>query len=127
MVGNEAAKEGNSTIMTINERLIEALSMLGIPVTFREFQGDEDRYIVFDYNTIPIDFADDEPDHEKYLIQVHLFCPLGTNSISDTRKIKEALFEAGMTWPEMTDASDKDSQHLVFECENAEGIDYGED
>ena len=103
--------------MTLNERLIEALSVLKIPIDPNEYQGKAEQYLVFNYNTIPDDFADDEPEHERYLIQVHFFCRIETNSLSCAKKIKRALFEAGMTWPEMTDASDKEGQHLVFECE----------
>lgn len=126
MAGNKITEKGDGAMMSINERIKEALSVLEIPVVPKVFQGDDERYIVFNYNTIPVDFADDGPEHERYLIQVHLFCPLGANSLSEMRKIKEALFEAGMTWPDVTDVSDKNGQHLVFECEIAEGTSYGE-
>lgn len=127
MAGDQAAEEGDGKVMTINEVLQEALSILDVPVYPKVFEGTEDSYIVFNYNTVPIDFADDAPEHERYLIQVHFFCPLGSNSLSDAKQIREALFEAGMTWPEVSDASDQSGQHLVFECEMAEGICYGED
>ena len=35
---------------------------------------------------------------------------------------RQALFQAGFTWPRSEDASDQDGRHFVFECETAEGV-----
>jgi len=73
-------------------------------------------YIVFNYYTLPADYADDEPGHEIIYAQVHLFCPAGKNSLVMRRKIKKAVHEAGFTFPSTVDATDADGQHHIFEC-----------
>jgi len=82
--------------------------------------GADDTYIVFNYNSIPVDYGDDAPGHEVYSVQVHLFCPSGVNSLPMRRQIKKALLAAGFTWPAYINASDKDGQHHVFECQTAQ-------
>ena len=107
--------------MTINERIIAALNY-GDPVKPNIYTGTADRYFTFNYNTIPDDFADDAPGHERYFIQVHFVCPLNYDSVSRRAEIKTKLFAAGFTWPNVTDATDEDGQHWIFECEYAEGV-----
>jgi len=77
----------------------------------------EETYIVFNYNSLPTDHADDAPEHEIYFVQVHLFCSGGFNSLAMRRDIKKRLFAAGFTFPAAIDASDADGQHHVFECQ----------
>jgi len=74
-------------------------------------------YIVFNYDSEPADHADDEPQHEIFYLQVHLFCPAGFNSLAKRRAIKKALFASGFTFPHYIDAADADGQHHVFECQ----------
>ncbi len=107
--------------MSVNQKIISALYGFGDPISPGTYQGDSERYFAFDYSTLGADFGDDAPRHERYLVQVHFFCPLSYNSVSRSKDIKRALFTSGFTWPEMTNASDQDGQHLVFECEMAEG------
>ena len=110
--------------MSLNAVLMAALSTIA-PTMPDEFIPDDtessvDTYITFNYNSNPDDFGDDEPGHEVFSIQVHLFCPPGVNSLSMRRDIKKALDGAGFTWPSYVNASDKDGQHHVFECETAQ-------
>ena len=42
------------------------------------------------------------------------------------KSIKIALYNAGFIFPEALDESDGNGRHIVFETEDAEGIDYGE-
>lgn len=89
------------------------------------YEGKEAVYITFNYNSLPADFGDDEPAHERFLIQVHLWAPAGYNTLAKRRAIKKAL-SAVATWPSYTNASGttgnkKDvGQHHVFECELAQ-------
>ena len=104
--------------MTVNETLVSALKDIA-PVRSGEYKPKDNAkevYLVFNYYSIGDDFKDDEPGHEVYSVQVHLFCPSGMNSISKRRTIKKKLHEAGFTWPSSLDASDADGQHIVFEC-----------
>lgn len=106
--------------MTINQRIKAAVTPL-VPVCVATiYQGNEPEYCTFNYNSVPALFADDEPAHEIYLIQVHLYAPIGYDTLRLRRDIKKALHSAGMTWPTYTNASDKDGQHHVFECEIAQ-------
>ncbi len=107
--------------MTSNQKIKSALDF-GIPCVPDVYTGEAKEYITFNYNSVPEDFGDDAPGHELHLIQVHYFCPLGHNSLARRKSIKQKLFSAGLTWPDETNASDKNGQHYVFECEDAEGV-----
>ena len=86
------------------------------------YEGYTKEYLTFGYNSIPADYGDDEPAHERILIQVHYFAPQGVNTLAKRRRIKAALRGAGMTWPACTNASDGNGQHFVFECECGVGL-----
>lgn len=103
--------------MTVNERIKAALNPMGFPVKPDRYKGDAESYFVFNYDLIPFQFADNRPTWYKALVQVHLFLPLGENSVARRMETAQALAAAGFTWPEIIDASDRETQHLVFECE----------
>lgn len=105
--------------MSINSTLKAALNPIA-PAEADTYEGKEPVYITFNYNSLPADFGDDEPAHERFFVQVHLWAPTGYNSLAKRRAIKKALAAAGTTWPSYTNASDKDGQNHVFECEIAE-------
>lgn len=105
--------------MSINSTLKAALDPIA-PAQADTYEGRAGTYITFGYSSIPADYGDDEPEHEIFLVSVHLFAPTGENTISKRRAIKKALAAAGMTWPSYTNASDKEGQHHVFECEIAQ-------
>lgn len=63
--------------MTLNERLIAALSSAGVPVSPDQYGGDSTEYITFSYSEIPVYFGDNEPEFVRYLISVHWFLPSG--------------------------------------------------
>lgn len=113
--------------MSIESRIIVALAPLDYKVYPNNYDGADEIYFVFNYNTFGDDYGDNRPQHEKALIQVHLFCPHEFNSVQLRKSAKLALLYAGFTYPNMTDASGKEGQHWVFECEIAEGVEYGED
>ncbi len=107
--------------MSVNETIVSVLRPIA-PVRADTYQGDEEVYITLGYTSIPADFGDDQPAHERFLVSVHLFAPTGRNTVAARRAIKKALWEAGATWPTMTNVSDKEGQHLVFECEMARAV-----
>lgn len=117
--------------MSINSKIINALSSLSLPVRADVYDGTADEYIVFNYFSQGADFANDAPRQEVYFVQVHYFCPIGKNSLSVRDRIKKALFSAGFTWPAVTNAMsmaysrEVGEQHWVFETEYAVGVDYG--
>lgn len=107
--------------MSINETIKRALDKLA-PVRADTYTGAEEVYFTFGYTSIPTDYGDDEPSHERFLLNVHLFAPIGHNTVKLRREVKKALADAGATWPTMENASDKDGQHLIFECEIAQAV-----
>lgn len=114
--------------MSINERLIAALSPLGFPVVPDLYTGEEPVYLTFNYDIVGALFAEDAPQMDRYLVQVHLFAPFGRNLVGTRRQIRRLLLQAGFTWPDVVDAgaataSEQDvGQHIVFECELEEGV-----
>ena len=111
--------------MTMNDTIRTALSFYGLlkyPCYANTYTGKDDTYFVFNYNVVPDDYGDDEPNHVRYLIQVHFYCPSTLNTIEIAKKVKLALEKAGLTYPEQVDASDEEGQHIVFECEGIEWI-----
>ena len=104
--------------MSLDEHITEALEPIGIEVAHGTYDGPDTEYFSFNYDFIPI-FADDRPLFYRALIQVHLFCPLKYNSVQIRTRTVTALLKAGVTYPEIMDASDEDSQHYVFETEAA--------
>lgn len=113
--------------MTINERILTALLPFGDPVVPDLYEGEARRYYTFNYDVIPVLFADDEPCEFKVLVQVHLFAPPEDDVIERISHTVFALAEAGFTWPEIGNATDTGrqgdtdpSQHYVFECETAD-------
>lgn len=103
--------------MTLNQKIIAALSGFGNPVVPKLYTGKERVYYTFNYTLRPFQFADNYPVWYKALVQVHFFCPLTFDSVARQTETAQALTGAGFTWPEVIDVSDKEIQHLVFECE----------
>lgn len=106
--------------MSIWARVKAALAPFGDPVEKSLFSAAGRRYYAFTCSSFGDDFGNGAPGHERWLVSVHFFAPLGGNWNGRVRATKEALFAAGFTWPEFTDATDQDGQHFVFECETAE-------
>ena len=115
--------------MSLAQTIISSLAFVGCPVVQQSYAGDAETYIVFRLDHSPNDFANDAPQHDIVYVSLHLFAPFTLNTKSMRKRIRKALFEAGFTYPETVDASttqrtsDGTEQHIVFECEIAEGID----
>ena len=103
--------------MTVNAMLLSALTPIMSIVRPDVYTGEETRYIVFNYDLVPTNFADNTTPLWKALVQVHLILPIGENSVALRARIATELKTAGFTMPEIIDATDKDSQHFVFETE----------
>ena len=117
--------------MNVNQRIIRALEGLG-PVFPDVYTGPEATYFTFNYTARGALFSDDAPGYDVYFVQVHLFCPLGLDSVELRKNARLALYEAGFTWPDVVNAADgsmekndADKQHFVFECEIEEGVQHG--
>lgn len=92
------------------------------------FGGGAKEYFTFNYaDERGAIFADDTPMAGIAYMQIHYFCPLKKDQVELKKRIKKALFEAGFTYPSITELPEADSkdpdggvQHLIFEC----AIDY---
>ncbi len=111
----------NGGAVSVEAQVKRALDALGDPVEKSLLHAAAGRrpprYYTFVCESFGDDFGDDEPGCERWLVSVHLFAPLGESCLEQVRVTKRALFEAGSTWPRCADATDRDGQHYVFECE----------
>lgn len=123
MAGGQSGQEGGGP-MSVEARVRSALAPFGDPVEKSVLDAASKRrparYYTFSCNSLGDDFGDDAPGCERNLVQVHLFAPLNHNCMQQVKKTKQALFAAGFTWPSVTDATDQDGQHYVFECETTD-------
>lgn len=106
----------------IDERLRAALMPVEEIVKPNLYNGKATEYIVFQYDTRGLLFADSRPRARLYRVMVNLYIPHGMDPSGKKQEICEAVHAAGGTWPEITNASDGEGQHYVFEFEMVEGM-----
>lgn len=106
--------------MTVNETIIKALTPFGIPITPDFFGGDKKEYFTFNYaDDRAEEFGDNAPLNVVAYMQIHYFAPMNKDYLTVKKKVRKALFDAGFTYPDVTDATITEDRirHLVFECE----------
>lgn len=106
--------------MSVNQIIINALSPFGFPVVPDLYRGAEKRYITFNYaDDRAKEFADNTPLLVVAYMQIHLFVPLNENYLSLKKQVRQALFQAGFTYPVVTIDTEKENniRHIIFECE----------
>jgi hypothetical protein len=92
-----------------------------------QYTGAATEYCTFNYTELPDAFGDEMPGAIRYLVQLHYFCPyIGKNGsyfnpYTKKKQLKNALLNAGFTYPSVTNASDADGQHYALECEYSDG------
>ena len=112
----------HGTMACLAEILDGALSALYPGAVFPQvYTGSLTKYVVWDYNVIPSVWAEGAPRAARYLVQVHFYLPHKENPHEALLALSRALFDAGLTWPNLTDAADADGQHWVLECEYTDG------
>ena len=110
----------------INDEIKVALQPLNVPVVADIYNGQENIFVTFNVNTVPIYHGDNHPRFIKSLIQIHLFAPLRQDVIALRDNIVTLLFKADFTWPTETNNTDDTGQHYVYECESIEVPNYGD-
>jgi len=115
--------------MSVNKDIRGALVGFGDPVECGEYIAPPGTslpasYYTFNYSTVGTNFGDNLPGHDRYLIQVHFNCPHTFDIVQRVEQTRHALFAAGFTWPQTVNASDESGQHIVFECETVERIEF---
>lgn len=108
--------------MSIDSRIVAALEPLGYECEHGTYTGKDTTYFTFNYQTLGADFGDDAPGHERVLVQVHLYTKLNVNLTALKTKVKQYLFAADFTWPDVTDVSDENWRHFEFTCETVQGV-----
>lgn len=105
--------------MTVNEKIVQALSSFEIPITADFFGGGKKEYFTFNYASDRAEnFGDDKPLNAVASMQIHYFLPVEKDYLSIKKQIRNALFAAGFTYPVVTHLTeDKKIRHLIFECE----------
>ncbi len=112
--------------MSINETIIQAVTPI-VPVcvsdVYRPDAGETpaEVYCVFNYTESPDVFGDDEPQAIRYLIQLHLYLPLGQTPLRLKRQLRRAMLDAGLAVGDFLNLTDEDGQHYTLECEYADG------
>ena len=107
--------------MSIDATIRTALTPIVPIVKPNVHTGNETEYIVFNYSELPTLHADNAPHAIRYLVQAHWFLPLAANPNAKKKQIKNALLDAGFTYPGVTNASDSTGQHFIFEMEGLDG------
>lgn len=107
--------------MAAMEIVKNAVETAGVRAYANVYSGGDAEYCTINCTELPDDYGDDTPGAIRYLTQVHWFAPNGVNPRARKRAIIRALVGVGCTYPQVTDASDLDGLHFVFECEYADG------
>lgn len=122
----KAKIETNEADMTINKKIIEALKKYGMPVAPDHYSGKEKRYFEFNlYDDTGAVFADEEPEFDIVIIQVHLFLPREEDYLRLKKQIRNSLCEAGFCYADITEMVEPESteqypygiRHIIFETE----------
>lgn len=103
------------------DSLVRAALLPIVPIVQpQQYDGEALEYITYVCTTLPELPAEGRPAALRYLLQISWYLPHGVNPNEKKRQIAEELWAAGLTYPSVTDASDEEGQHYVFECEGAE-------
>ena len=106
--------------MTTFARIIRAIKTFGYPHSPGVYKGPEKHWFTYNYtDDHGGNYADDEPQSVINRVQIHFFLPASEDYIEKKNEIRDALFEEGFTFPEITTVDDPDPElrHIVFECE----------
>ena len=127
--------------MNTFERIQNIAKSLGIPAYPDSYTGKDsarpERWLTYNFAANNGDlYGDDAPNAVVHSIQVHLFMPANKNFFAIQNSIRNALFEDGFTFPDITVTVDKVTtansgtsklRHIVFECETEDEDFYEED
>lgn len=104
--------------MSCDEAINTAFGQI-LPLFPNLYTGEALSYLVYNYYVLPEVYAEGVSHASRYSVQLHLYLPHKTNPNSLKLSIINACIGGGFTYPAMTNASDGESQHYVFEFEYA--------
>ena len=96
-------------------------SIESLPIFPNVYTGDALSYLVYTYYVIPEVYAESVSHASRYSIQLHYYLPHKSNPNTVKLAIIQACITYGFTYPSMTNASDQEGQHYVFEFEYMNG------
>ena len=108
--------------MSLNEKIIGLVKPIVGICKPDSYTGDAEIYSTFQYTEMPEGAGDDLPAALRCAVQLHLYLPPRTNSIGLRRQLRKVI--AASEWftaPSVTNASDLNGQHFVFEFDALEG------
>lgn len=102
--------------MNINKYIINSLSELEIPISFREYIGNEKTFITFfEVNNLDDDYSDDENETEVFSLQIDVWTDDDPTDLK--KKIKKILKNSGFYDVEYQDGEAIESEfHVIFRC-----------
>lgn len=104
--------------MTINKIIMQLKSITGINVYPDFYQGDDDKWITFNYADIrPALSADDHTLFDNNYMQIHLYIPVGFDYLKLRTKIRDFLESSDFFNVTIQELTEKQTKHIVFECE----------
>lgn len=115
--------------MTVNEKIVQALGSFEIPVTADFFGGENEEYVTFNYtDDRAVIYGDNRPIEVKAEMQIHYFLPADKDYLEIKKKMRNALFLAGFTYPSATVLLEHGNtvRHIIFECEIENDDELGE-
>lgn len=107
--------------MSMETRIREAVTPHVPECVANVYTGTAQIYCTFNMTELPEGFGDNRARAIRYLVQLHLFLPSRSDPYELKRKLRGALIAARFTTPAITNASDSDGQHYVFEFEGVDG------
>ena len=104
--------------MTAIDKVAEIADALGIDSQPDVYTGPAKRWIVYNYTyQNGREFADDAPQADVSSVQVHFYAPVGESTTKLQKQIRNALFDAGFTYPDITIEREEKYRHIIFECD----------
>ena len=108
--------------MSLEERIRETVTPIVPEFAADVYTGDADSYCVLNATEMPESFGNNRPRAIRYLVQLHWYFPMRTDPRDTKRALRAAIGGLrGCTCPTVTDATDRDGGHLVFEFQAVDG------
>lgn len=110
------------TLKPLDERIRGAVTPIVPELAPGVYTGNKAEYCTWNATEMPAVLGDGLAHRVRYLVQVHWFLPLNSRPYAKKQALRRALMgTAGFTAPSITDATDREGQHYVFEFESLGG------
>ena len=107
--------------MSMEKRIRDAVTPIVPECVAIAYTGSEPVYCIYNMTEVPDGFGDNRARAIRYLVQLHLFLPFRQDPSPLKIGLRRAIVGARFTTPAITNASDGEGQHYVFEFEGVDG------